>query len=395
MPHFIAQHAVVFGFLVICGCLLVGAARNALVEAIAALLNFIASPFVALCLGIRRFLPTLTDWIHRTLRALTIPDQPGRSAENWAGWDIMMPMIWAALFVVLVLSDLYVADLRMAALLGVKPYLASVRLPVDLFLAVTLVSVAAAFAFALPELRNSTLSHRPWASLNDDDRQRLMKLCAAGLGMTFMAALVLWAWGALQRGTQTGVADVEGGLAWLFWILLALPMLGATALAGWAALASPAALLALFLMVLRAALHLLEGIFRGLVWILDKLAELITLLLDVPARLGAGVLNAVGKRLPQDWRFEIVFVERPQIGAELDGAVAAPQSAQVTGTPPPRVKAPASASGNGAASAGPIPEGGQETASGVSHEPSVNGSPTVEPDPVPAHDGDMAAVGSL
>lgn len=392
MIAYVASHPMTSAVLLLSLALVLGTLRNHLVEALAAFLDLVASPSVALVRAIRRFKPHLQGWIDRTLGALSASHEGGAREAIWAGWDVIIPLIWLSLFAGLVCTDLFLVDLRLAAMIGVTPYWTSGPFPVDVFLSVMFVAITAVFAFALPELRRSSMARRPWVTLGDEDRQLLIKLCLICLGLTIGAAAVLWFWGGLQVNEGGGASsELSSGLPLLFWLLLVLPLIVATGIAGWAALSSPAALLALILMAAWASVHVVEAACIAFIWILDKLAEMLTRLLDIIARPGVGILNIIGQRLPEDWRFEIVFVVRPRIGADLEerghAGTAQPSAPERLNEPVAAEPAPTPSNGTGGSEQGPHTEAPIEGPAAESEAPTAD----VEQAAVPG-DGAEAAV---
>lgn len=330
MFEFFANNPIVTFAIAIAAFVILAATRNQLVRAAGAVLGLLAAPVQAVYRGINGFMPRLSDWIKRGLRALTVRKTDADDEAGWAGYDLLMPAIWLVLGLTLVASDLLLVDLRLAKLTGLRPHLVDSGLPLDIFMAVMFTAIAATFAFAIPELRKASLARRPWATLSEGDRSRLLKISVICLGLTVAAAIVLLVWGEGEAGRGVYVNEFQSSAPTLFWLLIGFPLLAGNALALWAALTAPAALVVLALMGFRALLSFLMLIARVIVRILDMLLEVFTTVLDVAARPTAGCLNWLGLRFPEQWRPEkIHFEDRPRIDVE-DGESEAAETEEPT-----------------------------------------------------------------
>jgi hypothetical protein len=317
---FVADHP--FGTVFVVAMVMLAAApiRNSVMKAVNGLLSLTAALPMLGAMASTRFLPTMDHWVGGWLKALSVePEDATKDRQAaWSGWDVLMPGFWAGIFGILAASDLFLVDLRLAAMLGIEPYLANTDLPVDLFLAVMFTAVAATFGFAIPELRNASLTRRPWATLGHDDRSRLLRLCVVCLILTILAAAILWVWAESSGGRGSSLGEFGPAAPTLFWIALVAPLLTATIISGFAALPVLGVFVLLVLVIVRVLLLTVRFIAITFVWIVDKLAEVIVLIYDIPARPGAGSINFFGRRMPEEWRPpKIEFEPRPRIGAEL------------------------------------------------------------------------------
>lgn len=236
-------------------------------------------------------------------------------------WDLFGPIIYLGLFLLLLVGDLYIFGLRLAALLKLESVPAAVRL--DALGAIVWAAMLASLGMVLLDLLGATAISRPWHNLSPRWRRVALIVVGGALAVSMLAAMLFFLWGQLM---------IDGR---------PVPLLGQlfmTAFGGVlqvAILVTGAALLASGLIVWFVVLSGLRLGARGLllplllgVWLLDRLFGLLVALYDLLAFVGRGlwnwVVSFVGLRLhlePIDW------TQRPSLDRELYQPLPGPEGA--------------------------------------------------------------------
>jgi MFS family permease len=292
MLNNIARYPLTTTIVLILVVLACGLLRNLLVRVIGALFEWAMAPLVILRQAALYLMRNVAKALAGTMRGLRSKDADD---DEWAGWDVILPLIWIALGLVIGLADFYLVGLRLAAMLGVRSHVPSLGIQPDIFLAMLFFAVTAVFAVALPELRRLKVSRHPWSEISDDDRLKLQKLCFLCLGLTVAAAAALWLWGDLQRYDK-GSPELDFLLPLIFWLLLVLPVVSGTAVAVWAGFKCFGAVFAVMLMLVQAILNVINFSCQVITGLLRRTAVLVVAVIDIPGRMGMGVINFLTQR---------------------------------------------------------------------------------------------------
>lgn len=215
------------------------------------------------------------------------------NADSSTGiWSMLMPGVFAVLAVALLASDFVVLGLRMAALLGIPPSDWLRDAPLDLLLAGMFTATAVVWGLALIETASSNEA-QPWCRLDDEWRRRTSLAARWGLVLTFAAVLALWTWGGFQSSEADAPSEVVDTIPLLVWAMMAIPVLGATAVAIAASIPGFLVIAAAVLLGMRLALVACQGAFLALAAAIEDLLHFTMRVVDVPATLGKGLWNWV------------------------------------------------------------------------------------------------------
>ncbi|MGE0539577.1 MAG: hypothetical protein AB7R89_05310 [Dehalococcoidia bacterium] len=297
------------------------------------LFRWLAAPWVVIAQAIHQVLPTVSRWTHERLVELAYvsPETEDHVPRQPSLWDFVIPLAYLFLLLVLAASDLYVADLRFAGLLGTEPGVESLAVSIGLLTATMFISLGLIYGWVLLDITFASPAHRPWANMKAVNRRRVALLSLVGLVLTGFAAVMLFLWGSLA-GYDNPPAELFYTLPIVFWILLAVLLVGGTLLAGWSLPVSIGALVALAMMALCGMLHLLRVVLYIIVRFLDTAAALVTAVLDTAMRAGVGIFNWVC-RFPFAERLRltpIALVERPAVGTEIAERLIPPVAVHAT-----------------------------------------------------------------
>lgn len=305
--------------------------RDGLVWFVGAACGMLAAPLIALARICIHGRSALDAPLRRTvdgLRYSSVHNDEDEARSRWAGWDIIGPLVYLALFVLLAAGDFYLTLQRIAALFGL-PSLTLGGQQVDVLIGVLWVAMVATFGAALLDLHGLTPIGRPWHNASPRLRAVLLRVLWACLALTLLAGALFWLWGQFAILNALVAANT---LAYPIQAFFGVLLNVAVVLSGWAAFTGIGALVALALMTLRLLAAGLHALLTILVALLNGLARLLTALVDIPAHAGRRLYNWMTNFEWAQRRYLAPlapFEELPLIGAELLG----PPLPAVTATP--------------------------------------------------------------
>ncbi|MGQ0576957.1 MAG: hypothetical protein ACT4RN_22560 [Pseudonocardia sp.] len=260
----------------------------------------------------RRFLRAVVERLRRTLAY-------GPRDVDSAGWDLVAPLIYLLLFVVIALGDLVLAGLRFGALLGLDVDGFPIRgATLDLLAGLLFLAVLATYGCVLLDTGRVTPMHRPYGLAAGRARRVLLVVAATGTALSALAALLFFTW-----GQYAVLGQPSNDAATLFVAVFAILLVGASILAAGGAIAAvpalwvllcaaSASLLAFGAWLLDLTISVLEGTHRLLVAAVRLLATPGTLVWNWLVRLGVGRALAL-TALPEPVDVEPLLLHRDQL----------------------------------------------------------------------------------
>jgi hypothetical protein len=271
--------AIAFGGLI--ASMLIALVRN--VMAIKVLNNgvfaILAAPFVLAGHGFHLLiygLNTLVDWLKGTL-------SPSRDSVTF--WDITGPLLYFIFFVVLVAGDAYLAVITLPQLFGGgRPNLnPELLVPAS---AVMWVTIFLTIAGVTADLFHVTKFLRPYTEATGQPQRWLRLGALISMGLLVVAAVLFGIFRALLANLVSN-GLVDGLLDIVFFVLLTI----ATAAAALAILHSVLAAIVFGASMIKLGARVLTYPTSIVVNMLDKVAELVVGIYDVPARIGESLWN--------------------------------------------------------------------------------------------------------
>ncbi|GIW08070.1 MAG: hypothetical protein KatS3mg060_2875 [Dehalococcoidia bacterium] len=262
----------------------VGLLRNRLMHAINSLFAVLAWPFVVLARACTPAIDALSGTISGAATALQT--YGGRLSQPAPLiFELIAPLVYLVLFVIIAFADFAVARLRFGALFG-EPTGEGDWISVTLADAtgILLVAVFVVIGYVLFDALGLAPNKLPWGLLDDKWRARLVRAAWIGLLLTAIATVAFFCWGQLQlldASDQPVLLSLV--LQYVFIALLALLLVAATLLSGWAVIVSVGALWLLFLLGVRFVLWIARALGVLFAYGLDLVAALAVFLLDVVA----------------------------------------------------------------------------------------------------------------
>ncbi|MCS6801870.1 MAG: hypothetical protein RMM58_01875 [Chloroflexota bacterium] len=267
----------------ILGVFIVGFLRNRLMQAINAFFAVLAWPFVVIARACQPAIAALSAAIDDAAAALrTYGGRLNDPAPLL--FELIAPLVYLALFVIIALADFTVARLRFGALFGEAVSEAD-WFGINLADAtgLLLIAVFIVLGYILFDALGIAPNRLPWGLLDSTWRARLIRGAWAGLILTAIATVAFFCWGQLQL-----LDDAERPLLlstileYLFIVPLAILLVATTLLSAWAVIVSAGALWAIVLFAVRI-----------LLWIVRALAVLGARGLDLAAALAVFVLDVI------------------------------------------------------------------------------------------------------
>jgi hypothetical protein len=183
-----------------------------------------------------------------------------------AAWDVVAPLVYLVLLVVVLGGDVVLASLRFGALLGLPVD----ELPVDgavldLLTGLLFLAVLATFGCVLLDVAHVTPMRRPYGLVEGRARTAVTAAAAAGTVLSAFAGVLFFVW-----GQYAIFGEPSQDVATLFIAVFAVLLVGASVLAAGGALGCAlalwvllGALAAVVLVVVAALLHLVVTLLDG------------------------------------------------------------------------------------------------------------------------------------
>lgn len=307
---------------ILLGVLVVGLLRNRLMLAINALFAVLAWPFVVVARACQPAVAALSAATDQA--ALALRTYGGRLTEPAPLlFELIAPLVYLALFIIIAFADFTVARLRFGALFGEAVSEADgLGLNLADATGLLLVAVFVVLGYILFDALGIAPNRLPWGLLDATWRARLVRGAWAGLILTAIATVAFFCWGQLQL-----LDDAERPLLlatvleYLFIVILAVLLVATTLLSGWAVIVSAGALWTLLLFAVRLV-----------VWVVRVAAVLVARGLDLAAALAVFVLDVIaagpiwlknwlaGYEVLRRWLHLTPYEReaRPPIDAEID-----------------------------------------------------------------------------
>lgn len=314
-------------------CLLLAELRNRVVLWIHALGVLAATAFGLTERLLDRAVEALRKMGNEALRGLGYANQYNTGdPSSWVGWLVLGPEVAFWIEITLILGDLLIFGLRLAALLGIEAANVSLPIPIDLLGALVWALMLAMWASVGLDAAGTTAIGRPWANLAPRYRRGLVALSSCAVVLGAVAGASFYLWGQFQiEGTPAAI--LGDAFIWIFGLLLN----GAVAVGSWSLVAGPAAVWATCLIAARWVAELLRLPLNIGVGLVDGVANALTRTYDLPAGFGKRVWNwwcefVIAKRLHLK---PLVFIERPIVGKGIEDARFPRAEAPISPAPTP------------------------------------------------------------
>ena len=260
--------------------LLVAVLQASLVQLIWSVWNLVVICFAVLSRIVLTFVSFLGRLIDEGIDGLAAEGDAASSGSirrprPRVGWLIIGPLVYCALMLVFMASDLTVAILIFEAMgltLGAAVR-SSLPIPLDAAMGVVFVALAVFWGIVLFDVLGLTPFEHTWRRLTDVQRRRLARLVLGCLGLTLLAgtAMGLWSQAQLSGGLP---APYQTLLPWAIRASLVALLLCATALSGKPFGSAVTAAFVLGLLLVRAVgwvvlvvLRLVLALLRASIWV--------------------------------------------------------------------------------------------------------------------------------
>jgi hypothetical protein len=200
--------------------------------------------------------------------------------SGYRGWDVIGPLVYFGMVVLMALGDFYMMILRFRALLNMPGDPPKFALPIDELMGILWLVTVAVNGSVIFDLHGLSPVARPFHGASQTLRRWLRLVAWIGAIASLVAGGLLWFWGdrAIQ-GHQTPWGTV-------FTVMFAVLLLGALLLSSWSVVLAMIALWFLLVSALRIVVWCLALACSLLVRLVDALAHVLVAIVDLPARLG-------------------------------------------------------------------------------------------------------------
>jgi hypothetical protein len=255
--------------------------------------NVVTAFFAFLCRIVLTFVNFLKARISDAIDGLAeegaySSDQP----RPWVGWFIVGPLVYCALMLLFMASDLTVAILIFEAMgltLGTSAR-SVMPIPLDAAMGVVFVALAVFWGIVLFDLLELTPFAYIWGRLGPEARRRLMAVVLVCLGLTLAAGLTMGVWS--QAQLTGGLPEPwQLVLPWFIRGSLVALLICATAISGKPFGSALSALLVLVMLIVRAAGYVVLALLRFCVLLLRQLIHVPLALLAFVALVGHTLWN--------------------------------------------------------------------------------------------------------
>jgi hypothetical protein len=298
--------------------------QPALRQAIWSLWHLVATLFAFMSRVLLTFVCFLNRLIAEAIDGLA--EEGGTAGPRpWVGWLIIGPLVYCALMLTFMASDLTVAVLIFEAMgltLG-QSARSIIPVPLDAAMGVVFVALAVFWGIVFFDVLGLTPFKYIWQALTDRQRERLSAVLAACLGITLVAGMTMGLWS--QAQLRGGMPEPwQTILPWFIRGSLVALLISATAMSGKPFGSALTAALVLVLLVVRAASYVLLIVMRLVVALLR---ESVTLVLAVVAMIALVAHSAWNWLTGFAWaqRLHLRAIALPELGA-IGGDVERPES---------------------------------------------------------------------
>ena len=211
------------------------------------------------------------------------PETPGVAPA----WDVVAPLVYLVLLVVLFGGDVVLASLRFGALLGLPvdtlPVDGSV---LDLLTGLLFLAVLATYGCVLLDVIHVTPLRRPYGLATGNARTSLVAVATAGVALSALAGVLFFVW-----GQYAIFGEPSQDIATLFIAVFALLLVGASVLAAGGALGCVLALWVLVGVLAATVLDMLAALADLLGTVLGRVSAVLVALVRLLARPGSMLWN--------------------------------------------------------------------------------------------------------
>ena len=240
----------------------------------------------------------MSSMIDSATAGLAYGGGPQRAANaGWIGWDLLGPLLYLLAFVLLGSGDLNFLILGFGALLG-RP-VSALPFPIGLEVAAGLVFfvLGVVYGMVLFDLFGGPMQ-RPWSTFGNVVQRALKFVCAGALVATCVAAVAFAVWRQLQLppiwadpSTYLPPEPWNTDLPILIWGLLSSLLVIASAMTGWATIASFAGLFVLAMFTLRIFVEIALKFIVLPLELIVHLDLLVIAVIDMPCGWGLAMWN--------------------------------------------------------------------------------------------------------
>lgn len=269
--------------------LLVAVLQGSLRQAIWSLWHLVATCFAFLARVTLTFVNLLGRLIDEGIDGLAAEGlEPGAEprVRPWVGWLIIGPLVYCALMLTFMASDLTVAILIFEAMgltLGTAVR-SSIPIPLDGAMGVVFVALAVFWGIVFFDVLGVTPFEHIWKRLTPVHRRRLVRVVLGCLGVTLLAATAMGLWS--QAQLRGGLPEPwQTLLPWFIRASLVALLIGATALSGKPFGSALTAAFVLALLVVRSVafvvlviLRLMVALLRESMWLPLALVTLVAVI---------------------------------------------------------------------------------------------------------------------
>jgi hypothetical protein len=253
--------------------------------------NMLGGPLAAVHSALERF-EDVAKCLSRRLRGNLAYRLPQESEGDFepnrppTAFDVIAPVIWAVLFVIVGGGDFVLSTLRFAALLGLNTGPVVNGKVLDLLTGFLYVATTVTYSGVFIEISRGVPTHRPFGLWRDGTRAVGRWIAGIGTSLSLAAAAVLFLWG---NGAVAG--HPSEFLSGLFIVLFGLIVLGAGAFAFAGAIPFPIVVALAVVVFMRLWVWGVKTAVRLAFEVVDKTYGFLDALLRLPASLGRVLWN--------------------------------------------------------------------------------------------------------
>jgi hypothetical protein len=269
--------------------------QPALRQAIWALWHLAATLFAFLSRVLLTFVCFLNRLIAEAIEGLAEEGQSANGTQRqrpWVGWLMIGPLVYCALMLTFMASDLTVAILIFEAMgltLG-QTARSTMPIPLDAAMGVVFVALAVFWGIVFFDVLGVTPFRYIWQPLSATQRKRLSRVVAACLGVTLLAGMTMGLWS--QAQLRGGMPEPwQTVLPWFIRGSLVALLICATAISGKPFGSALTAALVLLLLVVRALTYLALVLLRLIVALLRESVKVVLAVVALVALAGDRAWN--------------------------------------------------------------------------------------------------------